>query len=343
MIDSPAPRLTDRAAQASRARRPAQTTFTLRDRPRRVARLAALAAFALGLVLLSLGCSVPVQTAGAGQLAETPAVAAVEEASAVGVVLAPLEMAVSIPGEPVDSAQDGTVEANAPADVDPELLSLHPSPSSRSGRLASEALEVPLESVTASEKVANVQALTAAKLAVPSVRARLDVEVQVAKTPTPKPVVRKAVAPKVTSSTTQSPTGSWVELPNVRPIPSGSYAAVHQWDPMVNYWSNYYHVDPDLIRRIIYTESRGYQYAYVASTGVKGLMQITPSWFKAGENPYDPWTNIGKGAYILRRGYDAYHTWFKAVSFYCYGPLGRYSSIPTFYASLIFSPIDYNR
>jgi soluble lytic murein transglycosylase-like protein len=137
-----------------------------------------------------------------------------------------------------------------------------------------------------------------------------------------------------------TPSGSWVELPNVRPIPSTYYNAVHQWDPIVNHFAKVYGIDPDLIRRIIYVESKGYQYAYVASTGVKGLMQITPSWFKAGEDPYDPWTNIGKGAYILRAGYNTYHTWFLAVTWYCYGPLGRYGgNVPTFYAGLIFSPI----
>ena len=135
----------------------------------------------------------------------------------------------------------------------------------------------------------------------------------------------------------------WTDLPNVRPIPAGSYAKVHSWDQITNYYAKYYHVDPDLIRRVIFVESLGNQYAR-SSSGTMGLMQLKPGWFTPGQDPYNPWTNIRKGTWILRYGFDYYHTWFKAVSWYCYGDLKRFgASIPTYYASLIFSPVDVAR
>jgi soluble lytic murein transglycosylase-like protein len=308
------------------------------NRPRRVARIAALAALALALGLLSLGCGAPEQSAGAVQVADTPAAAAVQEVSNVGAALAPVEVASPLPAGPVDSV-GGIAWAGAPAEpavLDVDLPAERPSLVERSGRRVADEAGLSPAAVAASEKVSSDQAPTASQ-AVPIVVARIEAAFgTVEATPTPKPVVRKAVP----TPTPVRPTGSVVELPNVRPIPSAYYAAVHQWDPITNYWASYYRVDPDLIRRIIYVESKGYQYAYVASTGVKGLMQITPSWFKAGENPYDPRTNIGRGTYILRLGFDTYHTWFLAVTWYCYGPLGRYGgNVPTFYAGLIFSPI----
>jgi soluble lytic murein transglycosylase-like protein len=145
-----------------------------------------------------------------------------------------------------------------------------------------------------------------------------------------------------TSSTNKAVKGNWQELPHVKGIPSAYYNAVHRWDSITNYYAKYYQVDPDLIRRIIYIESKGHPNAYRWETGVKGLMQVAPVWFKKGENPYDPRTNIGRGTYILRRGFNTYKTWFKAVTYYCYGaPLGRFGSkLPTFYASLIFTTIN---
>ena len=301
------------------------------------ARIGALAALALSLALLSLGCSTPEQMASAGPVVETPTAALIEEAPVVGVDLAPVEVATPTPSEPADSPQEAIPEDSAPAEV--EIPVERPSLASRSGQRVEESADLGPEFAPDAENMANATAPGAASRATPAVAKAASTRLVVrAATPTPKPVARAATPkPRVAVSTKPVSTGPWVELPNVRPIPSAYYAAVHRWDPIVNHYAQVYRVDPDLIRRIIYVESKGYQYAYVASTGVKGLMQITPMWFKAGENPYDPSTNIGRGTYILRRGYDAYHTWFKAVSYYCYGPLR--STISTRYADLIFSPI----
>lgn len=131
--------------------------------------------------------------------------------------------------------------------------------------------------------------------------------------------------------------GSWTELWNVKGIPSTYYSRVHQWDSRTNYYAQYYAVDPDLIRRIIYVESRGYQYARGAS-GECGLMQIMPFWFKSGEYCYNSWTNIGRGTYILRYLKNYRGTWYKAVAAYNGGV--RYGTITSrgwYYLSLIFN------
>ncbi len=134
-----------------------------------------------------------------------------------------------------------------------------------------------------------------------------------------------------------SPLGGWVELSNVRPIPSTYYNAIHQWDQVTDYYARYYHVDPDLIRRVMFVESKGYQYAKSGS-GAMGLMQVMPFWFKAGENPYNPWTNVGRGTYILRYGFNRWGNWEKACAAYLGGitSTGTITSAGSYYLSLIF-------
>jgi soluble lytic murein transglycosylase-like protein len=259
----------------------------------------------------------------------------------------PIAVATPAPAEPAIAVPEATPEAVSVAAAAPEPLDTHASLTDRSGQRTEEE-DVTLASADPAEKQANVLALRAAAPVVSLAQGSGLLKAsptpkpptpKPTATPKPKPVVR-AVAPTPTAVRRLTSSGGWVELPNVRPIPSTYYNAVHRWDSIVNHFAGVYRIDPDLIRRIIYVESKGYQYAYVGSTGVKGLMQIAPVWFKSGENPYDPYTNIGKGAYILRRGYDAYHTWFLAVTYYCYGPLGRYGgNVPTMYAGLIYSPI----
>ncbi len=300
---------------------------------------AVAAALVAGVALLTVGCA-PEQKASASQAGGAPAAVA-QGASSVRASSPSLEMATLSLSDPADSAPDASFEATPPAVPDGQSQDLHAVLTDRFGDRAADDALLAAQAVSVADKQANAQALSAAQADMPVVYSlAFSTGFQEAPptprpaTPTPKPVVRAATPRPLTSS------GGWVELPNVRPIPSTYYAAVHRWDSIVNHFAGVYKIDPDLIRRIIYVESKGYQYAYVASTGVKGLMQITPMWFQAGENPYDPYTNIGKGSYILRRGYDAYHTWFLAVTYFCYGPLGRFGgNVPTMYAGLVFSPI----
>jgi soluble lytic murein transglycosylase-like protein len=133
------------------------------------------------------------------------------------------------------------------------------------------------------------------------------------------------------------PPANWLEVSTVKPIPSTHYDAIHQWDQMTNYYASYYKVDPDLIRRVMYVESRGSQYAK-SSSGALGLMQVMPFWFKAGEDPYNAWTNVGRGVYILRWSYDRWGTWEKACAGYLGGitSTGTITSSGAYYVSLIF-------
>ncbi len=103
--------------------------------------------------------------------------------------------------------------------------------------------------------------------------------------------------------------------PNVQGIPAYSWDNVHRWDSLTNYWANYYKVPADLIRRVMWFESRGYSWA-TSPAGAMGLMQVMPYWFYDWEDPYDPSTNIMTGAYVLRTNYKAYGSWWNAVGAY---------------------------
>jgi soluble lytic murein transglycosylase-like protein len=66
-------------------------------------------------------------------------------------------------------------------------------------------------------------------------------------------------------------------------------------------------------------------------------MQVMPFWFKAGEDPYDPYTNIGRGTYVLRSGYNRWGTWEKGLAAY-FGGITSTGTITTsglYYVSLV--------
>lgn len=51
-----------------------------------------------------------------------------------------------------------------------------------------------------------------------------------------------------------------------------------------------------------------------------GLMQVDRIyWFKPGQNPYDPATNINAGTKLLARLYGRFHSWPQALTGYNYG------------------------
>ncbi len=124
--------------------------------------------------------------------------------------------------------------------------------------------------------------------------------------------------------------------PEVLGIPDESYSRIHQWDGYTNYWSLYYGVPEDLIRRVMWLESRGYHWA-TSPAGAMGLMQVMPFWFYDYEDPYDPNTNIMTGAYVLWVNYRNYGTWWKATQAY-FGLWGAdyYGTTAASYAKMIF-------
>ena len=69
-----------------------------------------------------------------------------------------------------------------------------------------------------------------------------------------------------------------------------------------------------------------------------GLMQINPGWFKPGENPWDPETNINKGAEILRScedqagGWHPGEDWTRAMA--CYNTGSIHGNVPNYVAKV---------
>ena len=53
-----------------------------------------------------------------------------------------------------------------------------------------------------------------------------------------------------------------------------------------------------------------------SSAGALGFMQVLRSWFKPGEDPFDPLTNITRGAEILRDNFSRWGSWDKAAAAY---------------------------
>ncbi len=56
--------------------------------------------------------------------------------------------------------------------------------------------------------------------------------------------------------------------------------------------------DPIVVTKVLCMESQGRQHA-LSPRGAIGYMQVMPYHFRRGEDPWDPDTNIQKGAQIL--------------------------------------------
>ncbi len=128
--------------------------------------------------------------------------------------------------------------------------------------------------------------------------------------------------------------------PDVYEIPTSDVMRVHQWDWEILQADYTYNVPQVLIRRVMWVESRGYQFA-TSPAGARGLMQVMPFWFNRGESYYDPLTNIKKGAYVLRTNYNRYGTWTKAAMAY-FGLYGSdyWGTTASSYVRLIFRTIN---
>ena len=74
---------------------------------------------------------------------------------------------------------------------------------------------------------------------------------------------------------------------------------VRHWEGDILRWAAAYHLDPNLIATVMQIESCGNPQA-VSSDGARGLFQVMPFHFAAGEDPFDPDTNARRGLGYLR-------------------------------------------
>lgn len=91
------------------------------------------------------------------------------------------------------------------------------------------------------------------------------------------------------------------------PVESGevprpeTLARLSRFDRIIERYSEQYAIDPNLIKAMIYVESRG-RTRSVSPKGALGLMQIMPATASAigVNNPFDPEENIAGGTKLLR-------------------------------------------
>jgi soluble lytic murein transglycosylase-like protein len=88
----------------------------------------------------------------------------------------------------------------------------------------------------------------------------------------------------------------------VEPTPSrlwqGFTPSVLAWEPLITRWSDHYRLDPNMAAVVMQIESCGDPLA-VSHAGARGLFQVMPFHFAAGENPLDPETNAMRGLGFL--------------------------------------------
>jgi hypothetical protein len=92
--------------------------------------------------------------------------------------------------------------------------------------------------------------------------------------------------------------------------PVGTRATVLRWLPQITEMARKYDVPPELIMAVMHNESGGdpkAQSPYNPGQGyARGLLQVMPFHFQAGEDPFDVMTNLDKGVKLLASGYHKY-------------------------------------
>ncbi len=95
---------------------------------------------------------------------------------------------------------------------------------------------------------------------------------------------------------TQPPTASKSVSGHIAPFFTPE---VRHWESDILRWAAAYHLDPNLIATVMQIESCGNPRA-VSVAGAKGLFQVMPFHFTAGEDPFDPETNARRGLAYLQ-------------------------------------------
>ena len=74
--------------------------------------------------------------------------------------------------------------------------------------------------------------------------------------------------------------------------------AVQHWSEEIISWATQQKVDPHLLATVMQIESCGHP-TVISNAGARGLFQVMPFHFEAGENMLDPATNAERGASFL--------------------------------------------
>ena len=130
-------------------------------------------------------------------------------------------------------------------------------------------------------------------------------------------VVNKDIAIPTMTLTNEIKAGLFLErlrIDTSRIRPGKIAECITPWEKYIKKYSKKYGVDPDLVRAIIYAESKGDPFV-ISRDGAQGLMQIMPATadFMGISNPLDPEENIKAGVkYITwlvkhREKYDDTH------------------------------------
>jgi hypothetical protein len=75
------------------------------------------------------------------------------------------------------------------------------------------------------------------------------------------------------------------------------------WAPKIVEWANQWNLDPNLVATVMQIESCGDPQA-ISSAGARGLFQVMPFHFDAGEDMFDPDTNAYRGMKYLALGLE---------------------------------------
>lgn len=75
--------------------------------------------------------------------------------------------------------------------------------------------------------------------------------------------------------------------------------SVQHWSDEINRWSTQHDVDPHLLATVMQIESCGHP-TVISNAGARGLFQVMPFHFAAGEDMLDPDTNARRGASFLK-------------------------------------------
>ena len=120
----------------------------------------------------------------------------------------------------------------------------------------------------------------------------------------------------------KAPIGKAAGTPTPTPAVTapGGTSSVPQWVSTVAPLAQQYGVPMDVALGIMDIESGGNPNA-VSAAGAKGLMQVMPANFAAGEDGMDPVTNISRGLKMLADRYARFGNWDSAVASY-FGAIG---------------------